>query len=140
MEQSSARHEAHSGLRYPQGWHELFEAPDAADYGLWLSGLSDLTRRRLSEAGDLSMGGEEILFRWQQAIELVADTTIDPEDDLSEAERIETALLTFQANVESIGWDDEGLAFAVPNMLTGEEASIDLRELPGLPSSQSATE
>ncbi len=86
------------------------------------------------------MGGEEILFRWQQAIELVADATIDPEDDLSEAERIETALLTFQANVESIGWDDEGLAFTVPNLFTGEEASIDLHELPGLPSSQLATE
>ncbi len=29
-----------------------------------------------------------------------------------------------------MGWDGEGLAFTVPNMFTGEEAAIDLREMP----------
>ena len=40
------------------------------------------------------------------------------------------ALVTFKTNLDSLGWDEEGLAFTVPNVFTGEEARIDLRELP----------
>jgi hypothetical protein len=123
-------------LRYPEGWREILEAPDATDYQTWMDGLADMTQQAcggLTEVPDWTEDTEEVRYRWQRAIELVADAAIDPEDlpDLSEAEVIETALLTLQANIEGMGWDEEGLVFTVPNMFTGEEATIDLREPPG---------
>ncbi|HJQ08974.1 MAG TPA: hypothetical protein VJ836_05840 [Candidatus Saccharimonadales bacterium] len=124
-------------LRYPEGWREILEAPDAADYQLWIGQLIGTTYRAFHSRGEVPAWAEdlegEMLHRWQQAIELVADAAIDPEDigSMSQAEVVETALLTLQANLDGIGWDEEGLAFTVPNMFTGEEATIDLRNLPG---------
>jgi hypothetical protein len=65
---------------------------------------------------------------------VVADAAIDPEtlEDLNEVEIVETALLTFQATIRARGWDEEGLVFIVPNILTEEEALVDLRDLPEL--------
>jgi hypothetical protein len=123
-------------LRYPEGWREIMEAPDALDYQTWMRDLTDLTQQRLREIGATDAEDERaIITLWQQAIELVADAAIDPEDlgGMSQAEIVETGLLTLQANLEGIGWDEEGLAFTVPNMFTGEEASVDLRQLPGTP-------
>jgi hypothetical protein len=131
--------ESSPSLRYPEGWHEILEAPDAADYQMWLGQLMGLTYRICQERGEVPLwaedAGDEMLNRWQHAIELVADAAIDPEDmsGMSQAEIVETALLTLQANLESMGWDEEGLAFTVPNLFSGEEASIDLRDLPALP-------
>ncbi len=120
-------------LRYPEGWQEIFEAPDATDYQMWIRGLTTGTQERLlgSEI-EWANSTESITTQWQRAIELVADIVIDPEEipEMSQAEIIETALITMQANVEGIGWNDEYLAFTVPNMFSGEEATIDLRELP----------
>lgn len=64
----------------------------------------------------------------------MADVAIDPEDmqEMTPAEIVETALITLQTNIETMGWDTEGLVFTVPNMFTGEEATIDVRELIGL--------
>jgi hypothetical protein len=93
--------------------------------------LTALTQQRLRETDASESEDESItLQRWQRAVELVADATIDPEDlsTMTQAEIVETALLTLQANLESMGWDEEGLAFTVPNIFTGEEASIDLRQ------------
>lgn len=117
-----------SKLRFAEGWREILEAPDAFDYQKWLSGFTDLTSERI---GEDRANSNEILAAWLEALEQVADITIDPEEmeAMTQAQIVETALVTLQTNLEAIGWDDEGIAFTVPNMFTGEEASIDLRGL-----------
>jgi hypothetical protein len=102
---------------------------------MWLESLVDVAETRLevlASPPSWAKDTEVVLNRWQVAIELIADAAIDIEDDqeLTEAERIETALLTLQANIERIGWSEDGLAITVPNLLTGEEAEIDIRNLP----------
>jgi DNA-binding transcriptional MocR family regulator len=68
-------------FRYPEGWCEILSAPDALDYQTWMSDLTDMTQRRLRETGSAcAEDGATITARWQQAIELVADVAIDPED------------------------------------------------------------
>lgn len=122
-------------LRFAKGWQEILEASDAVDYQMWLSDLTDLSLGRMSEEGSTQTQSKEaVLALWLRALEQVADVVIDPEEmgEMSQAEIIETALITLQANLESIGWDEEGLVFTVPNMFTGEEATIDLRELPNI--------
>ncbi len=125
-----------SRLRYPEGWQEVLEAPDAVDYQFWLGELMGITLRRCHELGNVpdwaQDAGDALRTRWQRAIEQVADIAIDPEDlaTMTQAEIVETALVTFKTNLDSLGWDEEGLAFTIPNMFTGEEARIDLRELP----------
>ncbi len=135
MESFPQSPESRRTLRYPEGWREILEAPDASDYQAWMQGLSDMTQqacRGLVETPGWAEDTDEVRYRWQRAIELVADAAIDPEDlpNLSESEVVETALLTLQANIEGIGWDEEGLVFTVPNMFTEGEARIDLREPP----------
>lgn len=68
---------------------------------------------------------------WLQAIEQVADIAIDPEEleSMSQAQTVETALVTLQMNLDAMGWDSEGVTFTVANLFTGEEATIDIKEL-----------
>jgi len=122
-------------LRYPRGWQEILEAPDAVDYQMWMDELITLTSAQLAELREppgWAASAEATRHRWQRAIEQIAEVAIDPDDkvEMTEAEIVETALITLQANIEGIGWDEEGLAFTIPNLVTGEEAIIDLRELP----------
>lgn len=116
------------GLRFDDGWKEILEAPDAVDYQQWLEDLADLTLERLSEA---EITKSAVAKAWQVAIEQVADVVIDPEDllEMTQSDILETALITLKLNLESIGWDEDGIIFTVPNMFTGEEATIDLRNL-----------
>lgn len=109
------------------------------DYQSWMIDLTNLTQRRVREtrAGvEWAKDRTAITTRWQQAVELIAGIVIDPEElsTMRQADIVETALVTLRTNIiEGIGWDNEGLAFTVPNMFTGEEASIDLRQLPDQP-------
>lgn len=122
-------------LHYVEGWQEILEAPDAVDYQRWLDDLMDITLRRYQALGETPEWaqdtGNALRLRWQQAIEQVADIAIDPKEspDMSQADIVETALITLKENIDSIGWHEEGLAFTVPNMFTGETATIDLREM-----------
>jgi hypothetical protein len=123
-------------LQYPAGWQEILTALDAIDYQAWMGSLTAMTQQLCAEsdtppewAGDT----EAVTSRWKRTVELVADASIDPTDELTEAERIEAGLLTLQANIESMGWEEEGLSFIVPNLITGEEAVIDLREMQSVP-------
>lgn len=117
-----------SDILYPDGWKELLEAPDAIDYQLWLHDLIGLTQRQIPE---LALDDITTLRAWLKALEQVADVAIDPEEmeNMTQAEIAETTLITLQTNIESIGWDEEGVVFTVPNMFTEEEATINLREL-----------
>jgi hypothetical protein len=86
-------------LQYPAGWQEILTAPDAADYQAWLGELTGMTYRICAEGNALpewARDTEAITSRWQRAIELVADASIDLTDELTEAERVETGLLTLQ--------------------------------------------
>lgn len=111
MEQPPQPHSPESApqLRYPEGWREILEAPDAENYQLWLRQLMGTTYRVCQERGEVPAWAEdtddEMLHRWQQAIELVADAAITPEDigSMSQAEVVETALLTLQANLHRLG-------------------------------------
>lgn len=119
-------------LRFEEGWREILEAPDALDYQTWINDLIDLSSRKINkEHAKRPYGQEAILNAWLRALEQVADVAIDPEDvhDMSQADIVETALITLQTNIETMGWDTEGLVFTVPNMFSGEEATIDIREL-----------
>ncbi len=119
-------------LRFEEGWREILQAPDALDYQTWLSDLSDLSLQRLTEDSDKKRFTKETILRaWLRALEQVADVAIDPEDleNMSQAEIVETTLITLRTNLDSIGWDDEGVVFTIPNMFTEEEAMIDLRNL-----------
>lgn len=119
-------------LRFEEGWREILEAPDALDYQTWLNDLVDLSLQRIDEENaDQTYDQEAVLTAWLKALEQVADIAIDPDDmaGMTQAEIAETALITLQTNIESLGWDSEGLIFTVPNLFTGEEATIDLREL-----------
>jgi hypothetical protein len=123
-------------LQYPDGWEEIATAPNAVDYRAWLSDLTALTSLSCQEAGNIPDWATHplgIANRWQRAVEIVADAAIDPEDDLTEAERIETALSIIEESVGSVGWEEVGLTFVVHNLLTGDEARIDLRELTSAP-------
>ena len=119
----------YSHLRFEEGWQEILEAPDALDYQTWISDLVDFSSQQINK--EFICSKEVVLTAWLKALELVADVAIDPEEasEMSEAEMVETALITLQTNIASIGWDHEGLAFTVPNMFTGEEATIDIRDL-----------
>lgn len=119
-------------FRFAEGWHEILEAPDAIDYQTWLNDLTELSQQQINEVGTSEKINEKtLLVAWLKALEQVADIVIDPEEmeRMTQAEIVETALLTLQTNLEVMGWDTEGLVFTVPNMLTGEEATIDVREL-----------
>lgn|GEM_PF-6675404 len=121
-------------LRYPEGWRDILTAPDAFDYQTYMRNLSDLTQqacRDLAATPDWSEDVEEIRYRWQQVVEMVAGMSISPDDlqKLAEADIVEAGLITLEANIAAMGWDEEGLAFTVGNMFTGEESVIDLREL-----------
>lgn len=123
-------------LQYPAGWEEIMTAPDAAEYQVTMGALTGMTYRICAESGaspDWTKDTEAITSRWQRAVEYVADAAIDPADILTEAERIEQGLLTLQANIEGIGWEEEGLSFVVPNIVTGEETLIDLRQMQSMP-------
>lgn len=122
-------------LLYPEGWDEILSAPDALDYQMWLEDLSSTTREALHGAAEVPSwveDAEQLRLRWQGALELIADAAIDPEDkaDMSQPEIVETALLTLQANLESLDWEEEGLRFIIPNIFTSEPVIIDLRDLP----------
>lgn len=128
--------EASVPLRYSEGWHELLIAPAAADYQQWMEELGARTQQgceQLENPPDWAQNPDEIRYRWQRAIEMIATATITPNDlsRLSQANVIETALLTLQANVEALGWNEDGLAFTIVDLLTGEDVVIDLRTLPG---------
>lgn len=114
-------------LRFEEGWREILEAPDAIDYQTWLSDLTDLSRERL----DKIVTEETALLAWLRALEQVADIVIDPAQmtEMTQAEIVETALITLKFNLDHMGWDDEGLIFTVPNMFTEQEATIDLWDL-----------
>jgi len=115
-------------LRYPEGWKEILEAPDATDYQMWLEELVKLSTEKIQKKHQLEMEESLVHSLWQQAVEIVVDVAIMPEDKegLTEAETIETALLTVKENIESIGWEEEGISFIVPNMETGEQMLITL--------------
>lgn len=119
-------------LRFEEGWREILEAPDALDYQTWINDLVDFSSRQINENHtEQTYGQEAVLTAWLRALEQVADVAIDPEDiqEMSQADIVETALITLQTNIEAMGWDTEGLVFTVPNMFSGEEATIDIREL-----------
>ena len=123
-------------LQYPAGWQEIMTAPDAAEWRTWIESLAGLTQQRCAESGtppEWAGDAEAVTSRWQRAIELVADASIDPADELTEAQRIETALQILNANLDGIGWEKEGLAFGVVHIITLEEAMIDLREIQSFP-------
>jgi hypothetical protein len=119
-------------LRFEEGWREILEAPDALDYQTWINDLADLTSQQINEEHtERTYNQGAIVAAWLRAVEQVADVAIDPEDikNMSQADIVETALITVQTNIGAMGWDMEGLVFTVPNMFSGEEATIDLREL-----------
>ena len=119
-------------LQYAEGWKEILEAPDTLDYQTWLRDLTDLSQEALLEHEvEWAHDKAAIAAVWQVALEQVADVAIDPEEigDLTPSEVVETALLTLQANLDGMGWEEEGVIFIVPNIFTGEEARIDLREI-----------
>lgn len=114
-------------LRYSQGWDEMLCAPDAELYRTWIGNLVEVTSRVCANASEAPLWAahqEALQNRWQRAIEVVADGALEV-DDLIEAERIETGLLTIKESIESMGWEEEGLAF----LAVGSEPYIDLREL-----------
>jgi hypothetical protein len=120
-----------SELLYTSGWKEILEAPDAADYQLMLAGLTEMTQRAMLDTGvDHASGQRAVLVAWQKAIELIAGIAVDPDDELTEAEMVETALRTLEMNLTAggMGWDEEGLVFTIASLITGEEATIDLRD------------
>lgn len=114
-------------LQYRQGWQEILEAPDAESYRTWLSNLMEVTRQVYVDSPESPpwvAHREALQSRWQRAIEIVAEGALEVEG-LTEAERIETGLLTIKESIESMGWEEEGVAF----LTVGSEPFIDLREL-----------
>jgi hypothetical protein len=124
-------------LRYPQGWQEILGAPDAIDYQIWLDDLVGLTQSAFGQTDshpEWAADSEGVKRQWQRAVELIAEAAIEPGDidELTEAQLVETALITLKENIGAMGWDEEGLAFTIPNIFTGEEVLIDLRSIPGV--------
>lgn len=114
-------------LKYSQGWDETLCAPDAELYRRWIGNLVEVTHQVYASASEAPLWAthqEALQNRWQRAIEVVADGALEV-DGLTEAERIETGLLTIKESIESMGWEEEGLAF----LTVGSEPFIDLREL-----------
>lgn len=129
-------------LKYPAGWQDILHGSDASavEYQLWLNQLVTLTRDACAvlDESPLWVSNEDaILNRWQRAIELVAEVAILPESYLDDSQRVETALLTVHANIESIQWELEGIRFVVPNMRTGGAETIDLLNLQSFAGGQS---
>lgn len=122
-------------LQYHQGWQEILEAPDAESYRTWIGNLMDMTRQAYADPAESPswvLHQEALQNRWQRAIEVVAEGALEA-DGLTEAERIETGLLTIKESIESMGWEEEGLAF----LAVGSEPYIDLRELRSFPDENS---
>lgn len=119
-------------IKYPDGWREILEAPDTADYRNWLAEMSELTKNQIADQ-DIWWDDDEIDTRWQMAIEVTANASIPDEDlhGLTQDQIIETGMVALQLNVESHGWEEEGLQFVVPDMFfpdNPQQAHIDLRE------------
>lgn len=135
-EQLPQKPEALLELQYKQGWQEILEAEDAEEYRSWIDNLVELTQQMCANdpsAPEWAAQQESVKNRWQRAIEVVGEGALET-DDLTEAERIETGLLTIKENIESMGWETEGLAF----MTVGSEPYIDLRDLPTPPGANNA--
>lgn len=124
-------------LQYEAGWHEILHAPDAADYRQWLQELTELTRLACVGAANSpawAAAPEQIQRRWQRAIELIGEASIDPEDVLTDAERLEAAILTLKELIKDPDdWEEDGLRFYIFSVYTGEESIIDLREVTDAP-------
>ena len=124
-------------LRYGEGWREILVADDAQEYQELVSELVDLTVGTLGSIrteGSPTFSEKQVLQGWLEVLERVADIAIDPDDELTEAERVETALITFRENVvgrSGPGWDELGLSFSVPNLFGIDEIDdlIDIREI-----------
>jgi hypothetical protein len=113
-------------LQYDEGWAEILSAPDAIDYQHWMSGLVELARLHPDiRAYPL----ESVRYAWQRSIEAVAEKAIPEQDKFryTESEIIETALMALHANVQAIGWLEEGVSFMVPDLKEGSVAGIDIR-------------
>ena len=119
----SVKFERLLSLQYAEGWQVLLESPDATDYHAWLDQLADMTRRKVPELSEA-----EIRYRWMLAIEITSDAALPDvlKSGMSQDRLLETGLLTLRENVLSMGWDEDGVAFTVPNLETGEPVKINL--------------
>lgn len=125
-------------LQLEKGWKKILGAADDSIYKVWMAELVAQTQNRMRQVdanAAWAADPEEVLRRWQVAIELVADAAIDVQHQkkLTPVNIIKEALFAFKMNRSSMGWDDEGLAFSVRNLSTREIDRIDLRDLPAPP-------
>ena len=73
---------------------------------------------------------EELLEGWKHAIEAIADVAMMPEnpEEMSEAETVELAIVTMRTTIETMGWERPGISLVVPNLETGEDFEVDIRD------------
>jgi len=127
--------EAPFELQFEEGWKEVLAASDDSIYKLWMAELVAQTQNRMGQVDENAAWAadpEEVLRRWQVAIELVAGAAIDIEHlkKLTSVNIVKEALIAFKMNRSSMGWDEKGLAFSVRNLSTFNIDRIDLRDLP----------
>ena len=121
-------------LQYPTAWQEILTVPEAVDYRDLLASLVATTCRACQgapEAPSWASHPESVANRWHRAVELVAGAIISPEYQLTEPQIVRAGLAALKFNLAYLGWEEEGLAFVVPDILTGEATCIDLREVQG---------
>lgn len=119
-------------LKYSAAWQELLTAvdPEAIELQLWFGQLVSITGEELSRKNSPVWADSEagIVNRWQRAIEIVADTSLENPEELTESQRIEAALRTITMNIEIIEWAERGIAFNFP--LRDSPESVDVKDAP----------
>jgi hypothetical protein len=127
MEQSQEQ-ERPKALKYPAGWQEILTAPDAEEYQHWL--MNDVVPLSMLQPELEIYYREELLEGWKRAIETIADVAMMPDDpeEMTEAETVELAIVTMRETIGTMGWEESGISLVVPNLETGEDVEIDIRE------------
>lgn len=117
-------------LEFSDGWHEILESPQYADYQMSFNQLINLTQHNLPDE-TWTKDRAKVCKRWQHLIEQAAYAAISVIDikDMSSATVIEWALIIVTANLKAYGWEEEGISFNVPESKTGEAILLDIREV-----------
>jgi hypothetical protein len=140
-EQAAVEDAGYYQLRYAEAWPELLKSPEKAQFQKDFTTLVDLSEVRLLDLPDIPdwvNDKHEIIYRWQQMLELAAMKVLQGksvrgqrEKDIDSVALLEEAMSELRTCIDERGWAQEGIVLDLPLNGFGEDTSeeFDIRQM-----------